>query len=56
LEQQVFLGHLGDLLTEFEMIKDGADVGRVAVDVAVEIGREIAGIVQQGVAPFLRRR
>ena len=35
LEQQVFLGHFGDLLTKFEMIEDGADVGRIAVDVAV---------------------
>ena len=53
LEQQVLFGHLADLLTKLEVIKDGADVGRVAVDVAVEVGREVAGVVQQRVAPFL---
>jgi len=53
LKQQVLLGHLADLLTKLEVIKDGADVGRVAVDVAVEIGREVAGVVQQRVTSLL---
>ena len=53
LEQQVLFGHFGDLFTKLEMVEDGPDVGRVAVDVAVEVGGEVAGVVQQRVAPLL---
>ena len=45
--EQVFLGHPGDLRAEIEPLHDGADVGREAVDVAVEIGRELVGVIQQ---------
>ena len=45
--EQVFLGHPGDLLVEFEPLHDGADVGREAVDVAVEVRRELVRVVQQ---------
>ena len=39
----------GALLAKLEALEDGADVGRVAVDVAVEIGGEVARVVQQRV-------
>ena len=47
LVEQVLLGHPRDLLVEGEPLHDGADVGREAVDVAVEVGRELVGVVEQ---------
>ena len=52
LKQQVLLGHLADLFAKLEVIKNSANVRRVAVDVAVEVGCEVAGVVQQRIAPF----
>ena len=45
--EQVLLGHVRDLRAEVELLHDGADVGREAVDVAVEIRRELVGVVEQ---------
>jgi hypothetical protein len=45
--QQVLLGHSGNLRAEIKPLHDRADVGRKAVDIAVEIRRELIGVVQQ---------
>jgi len=49
--EQVLLGHVGDLLGEFESLDDRANVRRETVDVAVEVGRELVRIVEQAVEP-----
>ena len=38
---------------ELEPLDDGTDVGREAVDVAVEIRRELVGVVEQAVEAAL---
>ena len=47
LVQEVLLGHAGDLLIEREPLHDLADVARKAVDVGVEVGRELVGVVEE---------
>ena len=47
LVEQVLFGHARDLLVEREPLHDVADVLREAVDVAVEIRRELVGVVEQ---------
>ena len=46
LVEQVLLGHARDLRVEGEPLHDLADVGREAVDVAVEVGRELVRVVR----------
>lgn len=48
-EEQVFLGHFRDLRVEAETLHDVADVGREAVEIAVEVRRELVGIIEQAV-------
>ena len=55
LEEDVLLRHVGDLLTELELLHDGADVGGEAVDVAIQIWCEVVGVVQQRVDLFARQ-
>lgn len=46
----------GNLRAEIEALHNGADVGRKAVDVVVQIRRKLVGIVQQSVeAPIFRQ-
>ena len=45
--EKVFLGHPGDLRAEIEPLHDGPDIGGKAVDVAVEVGGKLVGVVQQ---------
>ena len=47
LVQQVLLGHARDLLIEREALHDLADVRREAVDVGVEVGRELIRVVEE---------
>jgi hypothetical protein len=47
LVKQVFLRHAGDLLVEREPFHDVADVLGKAVDVSIQIGRKLIGIVEQ---------
>jgi len=47
LVQQVFLRQARDLLIEGEALHDLADVAREAVQIGVEVGRELVGVVQQ---------
>ena len=47
LVEQVLLRHAGDLLVEREALHDLADVLREAVDVGVEVRRELVRVVEQ---------
>ncbi len=47
LEEDVLLGHGGDLLAELEAVDDGLDVRREVVDVPVEVWRKLVGIVEE---------
>ena len=47
LVEQVLFGHARDLLVEGEPLHDAAHVGREAVDVGVQVGRELVGVVEQ---------
>jgi len=47
LVDESLLRHLCDLLVEGEPLHDGADIRREGVDVAIEVGRELVGIVEQ---------
>ena len=47
LVEQILLGHARDLLVEGEPLHDVADVLREAVDVAVEIRRELVRVVEK---------
>ena len=50
--QQILPFHEGDLLAKLELFHDGPDIGREAIDVAVEVRRELIGIIQQAVEPL----
>ena len=45
--EKVFLSHSGDLRTKVEPLHNRSDIGRKAVDVAVQVRRELVGVVQQ---------
>jgi hypothetical protein len=47
LVEEVLLRHARDLLIEREPLHDLADIAREAVDVGVEVGRELVGVVEQ---------
>lgn len=50
-----FSRHSDDLSAEIEPLHDGPDVGRKAVDIAVQIRRELIGVIQQALEIELRQ-
>jgi len=55
LEQDVFFRYMGDILAELELLHDGAHVGGEGMDVAVQVGRGVVGVGEQGGNLFARQ-
>ena len=53
--EQILVCHFRDLRAKVEALHDGADVGREAVDVAVEIRCELIGVIEQSRQIELRK-